>query len=81
MTKSCSIIQYIGGECIRKVYDVNNCAECGWRIEPETVTLGMFSMTSPNKCLKTRLKKHGLRTIRNINSLPSWCPLPETSSQ
>ena len=78
MTKTCSIKQHIEGEYIQKVYDVNKCAECGWRREPITTTVGMFSMTSPNRCLKARLKKVGIRVIRNINILPSWCPLPET---
>ncbi len=77
MTRICSIGQHIDGEYIRKAYDVSKCAECGWRREPQTVTLGMFTMTYPNKCLKTPLIKHGLRIIRNINILPLWCPLPE----
>ena len=80
MIKTCSIYQHIEGEHVHKVYAVNNCSECGWRREPQTVTLGMFSMTSPNRCLKTPLKKYGIRAIRNINILPSWCPLPEIES-
>ena len=77
MTKVCSIGQHIDGEYVHNIYDVSKCAECGWRREPQTVTLGMFKMTSPNGCLKARLKKCGLRVIRNINILPSWCPLEE----
>ena len=77
MTKICPISQHIDGEYVHKVYDVNKCIECGWRREPMTTQIGMFSMTSPNRCLKTRLKNGGIRTIRNIDILPSWCPLEE----
>ena len=76
MARLCSINQHIDGEYIRKVYDVNKCSECGWHKEPQTVTVGMFTMTYPSKCIKAPLKKPGIRTIRNINILPSWCPLP-----
>ena len=78
MGRICSISQHIDGEYIHRVYDVNKCVECGWRREPQTVKAGIFIMTSPNRCLKTPLKKYGLRTIRNIDILPLWCPLPET---
>ncbi len=81
MKRTCSIGQHINGEYIRKVYPVSNCCECGWRREPQKVTLGMFSITYPDKCLKTPLKKHGIRIIRNINILPSWCPLPESEAR
>jgi hypothetical protein len=77
MTKICSIYQHINGEHGHNVYEVNKCAECGWHIEPRTVTLGMFTTTYPDKCLKTSLMKGGSRTIKNINILPSWCPLKD----
>ena len=81
MTRICSINRHIDGEYVHEVYDVNKCSECGWRREPVTTKLGMFSMTSPNRCLKTPLRKHGIREIRNINILPSWCPLSEGGNQ
>lgn len=75
MTKICRIFK--SGESVLSVYEVNKCAECGWRIKPQTVTIGMFTMTYPDSCLKTPLKKGGSRIIKNINILPSWCPLKD----
>ena len=77
MTRICSISRHVDSKYIHEVYNVDKCIDCGWRIEPQTTTLGLFSMTSPNKCLKTQLRKFGSRKIRNINILPSWCPLPK----
>jgi len=78
MTKICSINHHIDGEYVKEVYDVSKCIECGWRLEPKTTEiLGLYSITSLNRCLKSPLKTHGLRIIRNIHIMPSWCPLPE----
>ena len=69
MTRICSIRHHINHEYVHEVYEVTKCDHCGWRRKPQTVTTGMFTFIYPNKCLKTPLKKHGLRVIRNINIL------------
>ena len=79
MSKVCSIYQHTDGEHEHRVYDVNKCADCGWHIPPQIVTLGVMKMVNPSKCLKAPLKKCGSRTIRNIDILPSWCPLEEAN--
>ena len=81
MTRICRINHHANGKYIREVYDVNKCVECGWRVEPQKVTMGIFSFTNPNKCLKTPLKTYGSRVIRNINILPTWCPLPKADNE